>query len=53
MMNSSIDLTLLERRLSELVVSVRQTDSDQDWRDVESTAQEIGNGLRVRDGLGE
>ncbi|KAJ7097972.1 hypothetical protein B0H15DRAFT_823645 [Mycena belliarum] len=48
-MDSSVDLSPLGRRLSELSAQV-PSDSPELWKDVESTAQSLANGLRARDG---
>jgi hypothetical protein len=53
MADSSSDLTPLGRRLSDLSVDVSNSDSPATWKDVETTAQALANGLRVRDGPGK
>ncbi|KAJ7470716.1 hypothetical protein FB451DRAFT_349529 [Mycena latifolia] len=50
MADSSVDLTPLGRRLSELSLQIPGSDSPAIWKDIESTAQALANGLRVRDG---
>ena len=52
MADSSSNLELLERRLVELLADIRDTESEQAWKEVEITSQSLANGLRVRDGLG-
>jgi hypothetical protein len=49
---SSLDLESLERRLSQLLVELRDGESEQVWKEVETTSQSLANGLRVRDGPG-
>ncbi|KAJ7273663.1 hypothetical protein B0H12DRAFT_1090485 [Mycena haematopus] len=44
------DLTPLGLRLSELSLETSNSDSPAFWRDVETTAQALANGLRSRDG---
>jgi hypothetical protein len=47
-----MDLIPHERLLHNLVVSLRKTNSDEQWKTVESTSRELANSLRVRDGPG-
>lgn len=47
-----MDLIPLERLLHSLVVSLRKTNSDEQWKTVEITSRELANTLRVRDGPG-
>jgi hypothetical protein len=51
-MADSIDLELLEQRLSQLLTELREEESEQTWRNVEITSRDLANGLRVRDGPG-
>jgi hypothetical protein len=46
-------LELLQRRLAELLEDIRQRESEQVWKEVEITSQNLANGLRVRDGPGK
>lgn len=48
-----IDLIPLERRLHELVSSIRETNTDESWDSVEKSARELANSLRVRNATGE
>ena len=52
MTDLSIDLESLEQRLSQLLAELRDGETDQAWKEVEATSQNLANGLRVRDGLG-
>ena len=47
-----MDPILHERLLHSLVVSLRTTNSDEQWKTVESTSRALANSLRVRDGPG-
>ena len=47
-----MDLLPHERLLHSLVVSLRKSNSDEQWITVESTSRELANSLRVRDGPG-
>ena len=47
-----MDLIPQERLLHSLVVSLRKTNSVEQWKAVESTSRELANSLRVRDGPG-
>lgn len=47
-----MDLIPQERLLHSLVVSLCETNSDEQWKIVESTSRELANSLRVRDGPG-
>jgi hypothetical protein len=48
----ALDLESLERRLSQLLVELRDEESEQAWKEVETTSQVLANGLRIRDGPG-
>lgn len=52
MADPSLDLELLEQRLSQLLTELRDGETDQAWKEVEATSQKLANGLRVRDGPG-
>ena len=41
------------RKLGDLVAQLPVNDIEETWKEVELTAQQLANGLRVRDGLGE
>jgi hypothetical protein len=41
------------RKLGDLVAQLPVNDIEETWKEVESTAQQLANGLRVRDGPGE
>ncbi|TFK29897.1 hypothetical protein FA15DRAFT_663190 [Coprinopsis marcescibilis] len=43
------DLTPLQARLDDLLATLKATDSDESWKEAEETANNIANGLRVRD----
>ena len=47
-----MDLIPHERLLHSLVVSLHETNSDEQWKTVESTSRELADSLRVRDGPG-
>ena len=47
-----MDLIPHERLLHSLVVSLRETNSDEQWKTVENTSRELADSLRVRDGPG-
>lgn len=48
-----IDLNPLERRLHDLVLSIRVTDTEVSWEAVEVTSRELANSLRARNATGE
>ncbi|KAJ7709953.1 hypothetical protein B0H17DRAFT_1324761 [Mycena rosella] len=50
MADSSVDLAPLGLRLSEISLQIPASDSPAIWKDIETTAQALANGLRVRDG---
>lgn len=50
MADFSLDLESLERRLSQLLAELYDRESEQAWKEVETTSQYLANGLRVRDG---
>ncbi|KAJ7156022.1 hypothetical protein C8R43DRAFT_922335 [Mycena crocata] len=50
MADPSPDLTPTGLRLTELSVQIASSDSASIWKDIETTAQTLANGLRVRDG---
>lgn len=52
MADFSLDLESLERRLSQLLAELYDRESEQAWKEVETTSQYLANGLRVRDGPG-
>lgn len=52
MSSESIDLASLEQRLSQLAIDLRESDSEQTWKEVEIISQKLANGLRIRDGPG-
>lgn len=53
MANAPIDLLPLEGQLSDLATQIASADSnDEAWLKVESAAQALANGLRVKDGPG-
>lgn len=41
------------RKLGDLVAQLPVSDIKETWKEVEFTAQQLANGLRVRDGPGE
>ncbi|KAF9069683.1 hypothetical protein BDP27DRAFT_1420798 [Rhodocollybia butyracea] len=50
MAEPSSDLLPLERKLSELLAALSQSETDEDWREVADAAQALANGLRAKDG---
>ena len=52
MADVSLDLEFLEQRLSQLLAELRDGETDQAWKEVESTSRNLANGLRIRDGPG-
>jgi len=46
-------LDALEQRLSDLLIHIRETGSEQSWQEAESVAKALANALRVRDGPGK
>lgn len=44
------DLLPLEKKLSELLIRLKDSESDDGWQQVATTAQLIANGLRDKDG---
>jgi hypothetical protein len=52
MADLSLDLESLEQRLSQLLAELRDGESEQAWKEVETTSHNLADGLRVRDGPG-
>jgi hypothetical protein len=50
MAEPSSDLLPFERKLSELLGALSQSETDEAWQEVASTAQVLANGLRAKDG---
>lgn len=46
------NLVFLEQRLSQLALDLRESESEQTWKEVEVISQKLANGLRIRDGPG-